>query len=303
MIVPVSHRLTDVGACFGLPEAPFFATIPISKSSLSVTRLVRDVPSGSELAVHLPPQNSYFLMLYLRDVIHCDLLPDSSRKPPRTYHKGSVCLVDLTEGASIVLQSSLDAVAFVAPKQLFSEMTVGFSLATQFSGLKCVRAEPDQVISGIGAALLPAFGHPDPKECPAMDHIAIALCAHLLHNYAEGDDTAERSDRSLSKDDDAMVDLLRFKQTNRSPAEAGAANFGRSVQELMTWCQRVTGSSLDRWSLHERIGLAKDLLADRTVPLSEIVERCGFSSVQEFAEKFSTEVEMTPAEWRASQLH
>ncbi|PZM08027.1 hypothetical protein CPY51_30215 [Rhizobium tubonense] len=174
----------SVGSYFGLPNAACFSFSPISVARFSVTRLKKAASIDQTFTVKIPPQSAYFLMLYLQDTYHCDIDQFGSRTPVRYYPKGSICLVDIAVGASICLHADLDALAFRLPRALFNELT-RLGNEAQLDELQCKRGHSDSVISNLGVALLQFFEttSSDATSPDACRHIALAVCAHLIHCY------------------------------------------------------------------------------------------------------------------------
>lgn len=291
----------DVGRCFGIAEAPCLATVPVRRAVFSITRLKRQIESSVPVAVRLPKENAYFLMLYLNDVRHCDIRADGSVSQPRLYSRGAICLVDLKEGAAIMLHSSLDSLAFVIPYDLFDEMS-DISPDLDVCGLHCRRGQADAVIGHMGTALLPLFEHAELASTGTLRHMAIALCAHLLHDYGhlpEVADTASLSSGMLSaSQEQAAKDfVLENLQKNLSVSLIAAAA-GVSTRHLSLGFREATGYTPHQWLMHMRIVRAKELLAQRSLSLQSIAHSCGFADPSHLSRAFVRETGMTPAIWR-----
>ncbi len=173
-----------VGAHFGLPYAPCLPARPVRDAGFSVTRLEWRLNGEANRLVSLPPDSAYFLMLYLKDAYHCDVAPDGTESETLRFRLGSVCLVDLAHGACIRLFSDLDSLAFQLPRELIREVSE-FSAAPRATTLRCRRGEDDDVLRNLGAALLPLFERQGNSHTAVLQHIAIAICAHLLHAYGD----------------------------------------------------------------------------------------------------------------------
>lgn len=183
-------ELSCVGLCFGTPEAPCLTTVPIRSATFSVTSICKDLNAGEARDIRLPACSAYFLMLYLDDVEHADIRQDGTCAPVRRYERGSICLVDLDEGAAIRQHSRLDVLAFVLPKTLFDE-AASLSSGMKIRRLACRRGKPDSVLNNLGTALLALLGGGRQATPPALlRHMAVAVCAHLLHHYGETHDDA-----------------------------------------------------------------------------------------------------------------
>jgi hypothetical protein len=176
--------LTDarVGRHFGDAEAPFLSMAPLDKAQFSVTHLRCLAQVGQPRAVRIPAQPAYFVMLYLRDVDHCDIEASGVETPIRRFRTGSICVVDLVRGASIRLHSDLESLAFHLPNDLFHEVGI-LPRAPKFQPLRCLRGSRDRILFNIGHALLPFFGRRDASINDVLRPIAIAICIHLLDFY------------------------------------------------------------------------------------------------------------------------
>ncbi len=139
-------------------------------------RHARDDSPGAVL--ELEARNAYFAMIYLRPVTHCDLLRNGEALSPKQYDEGSICLVDLSEGAAIRFSTELDGIGLVVPFSLVDE------IASRFPQLRILprprRNSPDMVLYKLGLSLLPFLSGHDDTASPALQHILAALCIQLL---------------------------------------------------------------------------------------------------------------------------
>ncbi|MFB9949131.1 helix-turn-helix domain-containing protein [Rhizobium puerariae] len=292
--------LTSVGSSFGLDDAPCRRATPIREAGFSATRLEREVPAGSSRDVVLDAMDAYFLMVYRRDVLHCDILSDGGRSPVRTYRKGSVCLVDLTAGASISLLSRLDSVAFVIPVALFRELAE-LSPGTRLHGLRCRRGEMDPIIEGLTESLLPALQDVTVSYL-AFPHIALAICAHLIQNYSDMSLQNGLNESSLSVwQEKAAKEFMLDNLGTSISVTAIAASAGLSAGHFSHGFKRATGMTPHQWLLKMRVVRAKELLAESTFNIATIAEICGFSDQSYFTKVFARSTGMTPAAWRLTQ--
>jgi AraC-like DNA-binding protein len=292
-----------VGRHFGAPEAPCLATIPVKSAGFSVTRIDRDVAAGQTAEVDIPAQDAYFLMLYIEDAFHSDLRADGSHTPVRHYECGSVCLVDLRHGASITLHSNLHSLAFLLPRSLFDEVA-DMSATTRPDRLRCRRGEQDAVMGNLGVALMPLFEKEDLTPPALLQHMAVAICAHLLHDYRDEALRNGVSGSSLSVwQEKAAKEFMLDNLGNDISMSAVAAAARLSANHFSQEFKRATGFTPHQWLRRMRVEHAKGLLADGRLPLRTVAERCGFSDQSHFTKVFSQETGVTPALWRTTSLH
>jgi AraC family transcriptional regulator len=290
------------GQYFGLENAPCLALKPLKSAIFSMTHLQRDAEDGATFTVDLPAEPGYFLMLYLEDAYHCDVAADGTHSPLVHYRSGSICLVDLVEGASICLHSRLDALAFTLPQGLFEELSdIAPDAAPQ--NLQCRRGELDAVMCKLGVALLPLLEQSASQIPPALQHIAIAICAHLLHTYSgvSRRDDSRKTTLSLSEEKAAkafMVDHLNHDIR----VAAIAAAIGLSAGHFSQGFKQATGSTPHQWLIHLRVERAKELLGQRDRTLVTIAKDCGFTDQSHFTKVFHRETGLTPAAWRSRGL-
>ena len=60
------------------------------------------------------------------------------------------------------------------------------------------------------------------------------------------------------------------------------------------------GCNYSDYVLSRRIGRARELLLETTLPVQQIAEMCGFSEVSYFSSRFKQETCMTPKQMRAA---
>lgn len=302
----MNHRTgpeEDVGAYFGLPHPPCLLARPVRDARFSVTRLECRLNGDASRLVTLPPDDAYFLMLYLEEAHHCDVAADGTESEVRRFRQGSVCLVDLAHGACIRLFSDLDSLAFHLPRELFREVAE-FSAAPKATRLRCRRGEDDDVMRNLGAALLPLFETQGSSHTPVLQHIAIAICAHLLH--AHGDLSAEPGSGSAARlsvwDEKAAKDFMIDHFADQFPMAAAASAAGVSSRDFIEGFKGVTGQTPQQWLMRYRIARAKQDFADRALTLAEIATRCGFTDENHFTKVFRRVTGATPSAWRARWL-
>ncbi|OLP62535.1 hypothetical protein BJF93_01695 [Xaviernesmea oryzae] len=174
--------------CFGLRQAPCLSIAPLAQALLASAHLHVSLGGRADCPIVIAPQPAYLMMAYRQDAWHCDVAADGTRAPVRLYPRGSICLVDLREGASIILHSDLDAMAFIIPESLLDEIA-------DFAGepaapLLCQRGQPDTVIACLvmaWASLMQAATRSD----AVLRHTARAICLHLVHAYGPAMAAAE----------------------------------------------------------------------------------------------------------------
>lgn len=297
-------RSSEVGGYFGMFDAPSMQLVPLKEAECQLVHVVRPIAIGSTLKVEIPPQNAYFLMVYLDDVFHCDVTPDDgSRTEVDRYERGSASILDLESGAAIELHSSLDAIACVLPHELFREVADASSVTTP-RRLICRRGEPDSVLGNLGLVLRGLFDVGDPEPPACVRHLCVAICAHLLHHYSEKTLRNGQMETSLSVWQEKAAKEYMLENLNEQISIASvAAITGLSTNHFAHEFKKATGFSPHRWLTHMRVDHAKSLLAKPRLPLEAIATMCGFSDQSHFTKVFSRQTGITPAAWRSAPFH
>lgn len=290
----------SLGRLFGLADAPCLHTRPVRDAVFGVTYLDCRVEAHSPRVVTLPKQDCFFLMLYLEDTRHCDLMDDGCEHPLRTYRKGSMCLVDLAEGASIRLYETLQSLAFIIPRALLAEVSE-FSSAPAARSLRCLRGTPDDVVFSLGKVLLPLLDQQQFAPSPVLGHVAVAICAHLLHRHGDIKDPQES--RFAEFQEKKTTDLWVKDFENNAELDAMTHAAGLPIAHFSKAFQLAKGQTLQAWLILYRVALAKRYLAEHEHSFHEIASLSGFRDAAHFFDDFTTVTGFSPEVWRKRWLN
>lgn len=291
-----------VGPHFGVSSAPILTTRPLKNARFSVEHVTCSASGTHARTINLPPQPCYFMMLYLRDAEHCDIMAGGLETVIRRYRAASVCLVDLQAGATIRLHSDLDALAFRLPYDLFHDIG-GMPHAPEASPLRCLRGSSDKIMWNIGSALMPLFRKRDADMDmdAVLSPIAIAICTHLLHHYE--DRAKDSSGPMLSQWQEK--EAKEFMADNIGlplGVDDIAARVGMEPQEFAKAFIATLGMTPQQWLTHFRLDQAMECLGDSDLTIMKIAQTCGFSQESEFSDVFARHSGMTPQAWRTKQF-
>ena len=291
-----------IAACFGMNRPKTLVTTPLRTARLSITYLFGKVSAEGQ-GVTLPAEDAYLVMLYLSDVLHCDILLDASPTFVKTYPAGSICLISLKQGAAICLRSDFAALAFHIPTSLLDEVTdeAGEPL---LEGLLTCRGIDDPVISNLGAALLPLFDSEGSAAAPYVAHVGLAFNAHIAHRYGRLPSRHALSGRKLSalQEKRAKDFMIANFQRDVRLGEVALA-IGLPEEDFVRGFRNVTGQEPFRWLDRYRIERAKTLLTVTGLRLDDIARECGFADEDKMADAFLRDTAITPSAWRLRERH
>lgn len=149
-----------------------------------------------------------------------------------------------------------------------------------------------------------------PTNDVRLGYAAGRLLNELLRKTAEGGRTirfaAHRIVTRLSTDADALsdrfvADALRHARSHladRLDAATLARRVGYSKHMLQIRAERALGHTLGEEIRRMRLTAAKELVAETDLPIADIAESCGFTSVSHLAMRFRENLGVTPLAWR-----
>jgi AraC-like DNA-binding protein len=158
---------------------------------------------------------------------------------------------------------------------------------------------PDETAMNLGLSLLPALRAPERASRLFMDHLTLAMAAHVARTYGGMQPHSRPVQGGLAPwQEKRSKDMLAGDLTGATPLHEIAAVCGLSVSHFSRAFRRTTGFSPHAWLLHMRIEAAKAMLRRREAPLSAIALACGFADQSHFTRVFTRRVGLSPGAWR-----
>jgi AraC family transcriptional regulator len=299
-----SHFGNDhIGLWFDALDAPTLKTVPLKDANFTVTKLHKKLRQNTTKRVDIPAKDAYFLMFYLADTVHGDVELESHCLAPKVYLQNTICLIDIKHGAGIVLHSNLHALAFVLPRRFFTEISA-LTNSDIAIDLRCRRGEANVVIYNLCTALLPLFDYTQTFHPALLQHIATALCAHLLHERTQPEpkDISVKPELSICQEADVKRFMSQKYADDISVSEI-AASIGMPVNDFSIRFSNSMGVGIEEWLLAIRLEQAKLLFMDRSLTVKQVAASCGFSSARTLVRNFVDATGISPTQWRKSVYH
>lgn len=210
---------------------------------------------------------------------------------------GAVHIADLAERPSAYVCSPFHSVLFRMPRATMND----FARETgepAVAALQCTPGATDPVLAGIATALLPSLERPAEACRLFVDHMALALCAHVASTYGG----ARRRPAS-------SAGLAPWQERRAKELLAGNLARGVSLVEVAAECQlsrshfskafkATTGQSPHAWLIDRRIEAARDMLLASKASLPDIAIACGFADQSHLTRVFGARTGSAPAQWR-----
>ncbi|MGC2083421.1 MAG: AraC family transcriptional regulator [Bradyrhizobium sp.] len=289
-----------VGRFLHLKDAPpTLVTRSLRSAELAVTETRNDHPVPG-LSDSMPAEDAYLVSLKLRDFADCECWERGRCVTKSDIRAGATYLYDLKRDPSYVIDKPFHSLFFHLPRSALDDMArqggaprIG-ELAYQ-PGI----GHDDMTIRHLGASFLAALRQPEEANQLFVDHVMLALTAHVATTYgglrrAVGPVRGGLAPWQAKRACERLESDLRGKLS----LEKIAAEFDLSVSHFSRSFRVSTGLPPHQWLLRQRVNTAKQLMTVRDLSLSEIAIAAGFANQSHFTRVFSSVVGVSPGMWR-----
>lgn len=220
--------------------------------------------------------------------------------PMNPVKSGQFTLLDLNAGHASFLRDPIDCLAMYLPRSALDRLADEHGVPR----IESIHIPPgvpvdDAVVRNLGECLLPALQRPDQANRLFVEHVAMALLAHLACTY--GDMRVEprprRGGLAPWQERRAKEALMAHIDGNIALDELARA-CGLSRSHFARAFKATMGTPPHRWLLAQRIKRAQDLLLNSTLSIEQVAACCGFADQSHFTRVFGKLVHVGPGEWR-----
>ena len=279
--------------------APSLVTRSLRGVELAVTETRDDNPVPG-LSGSFTPEDAFVVSLKLHDYPDCELWENGKCVMKADVPAGATYLYDLKRDPRYVIDKPFHSMFFYLPRSVLDSLTEQ-SRVPRIGELACDLGvgHDDAVIRHVGASLQEGLRRPDETNQLFIDHMMLALAAHVAQAYGglrpgseptRGGLAPWQVKRACERLDSDLGGKLSLQQI--------AAEFDLSVSHFSRAFRTSTGLPPHQWLLRQRVNTAKQLMSVRDLPLSEIAISAGFANQSHFTRVFSSVVGVSPAAWR-----
>ena len=270
------------------------------KSNIAVTRVAWEARRKG-LYSSIPVENALMVCLERRNLPSHPYWVDGRPTDFLPMKGGDFTLLDLRQQHASELRCALDCLATYLPYPALR----AFADEHELPQVKEFRIPPalavdDPVVRGLMSALLPALERPQEANRLFLDHVALALIAHMTATYGDTHSDKRRNVHGglAAWQERRAKDALLAGISGNIKLEELAALCGLSRSHFARAFKQSTGLPPHRWLLAQRVEKAQELLLHSTMPLEKIATSCGFADQSHFSRVFSRQLGASPGLWR-----
>ena len=283
---------------FLLREFPTLTTTPAAGLHLAAAYLrVRERNFGPTLPPE--PESSFRVSVALRPMRLKALWADDRWVSHLDHGRYSIGIYDMERRPTVEFIDPFELIQFYVPQRALTHFARE-NRAAPVEGLRI--PEPgsfDPILAHLAASLLPVFRGTTEASGLFVDHVHLALMAHLLRHYAEIKVEPHHPREWLAPfQRNRAIELLEARIDDDITLAELAGECGLSMAHFARAFKNSVGETPHVWLSKRRIERAKQLLSNTTLTLADIACECGFSHRISLARAFARVTGVTPSEWR-----
>lgn len=284
---------------YGADEAPHMVTRVLQRAELAATELLIDRPPG-RMGDLIPRQDAYMVCCQLRKKASFEYWEEGKAFLMPPLRAGDTTIHDLQREPTAMIDGPMHTMMWFVPRQALNALADEANV----SHIDELRFDPrisvaDEIIRQISAAMLPALRSPDQVSRLFVDHVALALTAHVAHAYGGMPNGPRLEKGGLAPwQERRSKEMLVANLVGNIPLAMIAEACGLSVSHFSRAFRKSTGLAPHAWLLQARVEHAMTLIRRRAQSLSEIALACGFVDQSHFTRVFVQRVGLTPRSWQ-----
>ncbi|MCJ9703631.1 AraC family transcriptional regulator [Bradyrhizobium sp. SHOUNA76] len=289
-----------LGQFLRLKEAPpSLVTRSLRSAELAVTETRNDRPLTG-LSGSLTAEDAFLVSLKLRDYPDCELWERGKSIMKADVRAGTTYLYDLKLDPRYVIDKPFHSLFFYIPRSALDSISEQCN-SSRIDELDCQIGigHDDEIIRHIGASLQEGLRRPGEANQLFVDHMMLALTAHVAQAYGGLERRTEPTRGGLAPwQAKRACERLESDLGGKLSLQKIASELDLSVSHFSRAFRTAVGMPPHQWLLHQRVKAAKQLMSVRDLPLTEIAISAGFANQSHFTRVFSSIVGVSPAVWR-----
>ena len=245
------------------------------------------------------PEDAYIVSLKLRDYPDCEYWERGKCVSKPDIRAGTTYLYDMKYDPRFVIDKPFHSLHFYVPALALNGIAEQFG-ARRVGQLDCQFGTGfhDEAVHHIGASLLQALRRPSETNQLFVDHMMLALTAHVAQAYGELRNAEPLSGGLAPRQVKRACEKLEADLSGKFTLQEVATELGLSVSHFSRAFRASVGLPPHQWLLRQRVSAAKQLMTVRGLSLAEIAISAGFANQSHFTRVFSSLVGVSPGVWR-----
>lgn len=270
----------------------------MKNSALTLARFKSDDPEGA-VYKSLESQDAYLAILQISDLHQHDFWSGGRHENRGLFGKTEFNLIDLNAPSACRIAGQFEYIQVHVPRFALDDIASDAD-SNRITGLNIPREwkAHDPIVDHFKGLLLNIFDQPQKGNGLFVDHIVLALHAHLACAYGGMRPGGRRAGGLAPWQERRTKELLAADISRDVPMADLAAACGLSASHFARSFKISTGSTPHEWRQLYRVDRAKELLAGRDTSLAEIAVLCGFADQSHFTRIFGRLAGCTPRTWR-----
>jgi AraC-like DNA-binding protein len=259
----------------------------------------RDDNPAHGLCGEFAREDAYIVSLKLREYLDCEYWERGKCVTKINVRPGSTYLYDLKHDPRFVIDKPFHSLHFHVPAAALNGIAEQYG-ARRVGQIDCQFGTGfrDEAVYHIGASLLEGLRRPTEANQLFVDHMMLALTAHVAQAYSELRNAEPLSGGLAPWQVKRACERLEADLAGKLTLEDVAAEVGISASHFSRAFRASVGLPPHQWLLRQRIGAAKQLMTVSSLSLAEIAIAAGFANQSHFTRVFSTLVGVSPGVWR-----
>ena len=245
-------------------------------------------------------EDAFLVSLKLHDFPDCELWENGKSVMKADVPAGTTYLYDLKRDPRYIIDKPFHSLFFYLPRSALDDLTEQ-SRTPRIGELACDLgvAHDDAIVRHIGATLQEGLRRPGETNQLFVDHMMLALAAHVAQAYGGLRPDAKSIRGGLAPwQVRRACEKLESDLGGKISLQQIAAEFDLSISHFSRAFRSSTGLPPHQWLLQQRVKAAKQLMTVRELSLSEIAISAGFANQSHFTRVFSAVVGVSPGVWR-----
>jgi AraC family transcriptional regulator len=288
-----------LGERFQVENAPAIVTRALRTADMAVTEIRCDSPLP-EMCGPIQQEDAFLVGLHLRDFPNREYWEGGRRAPVCDVRAGESFFHDLKRGPTARYHKPYHSLVFYLPRAALD------AIADEANAprVRDLSYKPgvgvnDVTISSLGNLVLPALRHPDQANPLFVDHVLLAVGAHIAQTYGGMRPRSRPARGGLAPWQERRAREFLLANIKRAVAlKEVARECGLSVGYFSHAFRQTLGVAPHKWLIEQRVVLSKDKLGDDGLSLSDVATECGFSDQSHLTRVFRQKFGITPGAWR-----